>query len=307
EVLKVISLPDNKETQAAMLKAENIARNANLAQGIRATAINFIALQNPAPREALLKNLINLQSPILVQFSAIKTLGKIPGLEGSKYLLQRWPVLTPELRSEVIETFFADDERIKLLLDKIEAGEINKGSVSWDQSVSLRSGGKYMDRARLLLTETDVKRNDVIGQYQEVLKTEGNSEKGKIIYQKNCAICHQFQGKLGIAFGPDLGTVHAWPTADILTNILDPNKSIALGYDMWTAKLNNGKTIQGIISSETPTAITITNISRQANNISREDISSLSTSKMSAMPTDFEKKIDKQQMADLLTFLKEIK
>ncbi|MEJ0103856.1 MAG: hypothetical protein WDO19_15415 [Bacteroidota bacterium] len=101
--------------------------------------------------------------------------------------------------------------------------------------------------------------------------------------------------------------MHAWNNEDILTNILDPNKSIALGYDMWVVKLNNGKSVQGIISSETPTAITLSDISGEVRNISREEIASLTTLKMSAMPIDFEKKIDKQQMADLLAFLKEIK
>ena len=202
--------------------------------------------------------------------SAIRTLSVIPGEEVTKYLLQKWPALTPGIRGEAIESFFASDERVKLLLDKVESGEINKGAISWDQSVRLRSEGKYMVRARTLLTETDVKRKDVIGQYQDALRLKGDPDKGKTIYQANCAICHQFGGKLGVALGPDLGTVHAWPTADILTNILDPNRSIALGYDMWLIKLNNGKSMQGIISSETPTAITLTNTQGEVSNISRE-------------------------------------
>ncbi|MEJ0103855.1 MAG: c-type cytochrome [Bacteroidota bacterium] len=46
-------------------------------------------------------------------------------------------------------------------------------------------------------------RKDIIGQYQESLKLNGDAQKGKIIYQKNCALCHQFGGKFGVAFGPD--------------------------------------------------------------------------------------------------------
>ncbi|MEO8763514.1 MAG: PVC-type heme-binding CxxCH protein [Ginsengibacter sp.] len=307
DVLKVIGLPAGSETNTAMLKAEEIAGNTKLDQAVRAGAIDFMALKDPGPYGNFLKGLINLQTPILVQLSAIRALGAIPGEEVTKYLLQKWPALTPEIRGEAIEAFFASDERVKLLLDKIESGEINKGAISWDQSVRIRSEGKYMIRARRLLTETDVKRKDVIGQYQDALKLKGDAEKGKTIYQTNCAICHQFGGKFGISLGPDLGTVHAWATADILTNILDPNRSIALGFDMWLVKLSNGKSIQGIISSETPTAITLVNTQGEATNISREDISSLSALQMSAMPIDFEKKIDKQQMADLLAFLKEIK
>src|SRR5205085_6732912 len=140
------------------------------------------------------------------------------------------------------------------------------------------------------------KRKDVIGQYQDALALKGDAKSGQAIYQANCAICHQFGGKLGVALGPDLGTVHAWASADILTNILDPNRSIALGFDMWLVKLNNGKSIQGIISTETPTAITLVNTQAEVTNVSRDDIASLTALQMSAMPIDFEKKIDKQQM-----------
>jgi putative heme-binding domain-containing protein len=156
-----------------------------------------------------------------------------------------------------------------------------------------------------LLTETDDKRKDVIKQYQASFNMKGNSLKGMSVFQLNCAICHQIGGKMGRRFGPDLGTVHAWSPLDIMTNILDPNKSIALGYDMWSVKLNNGKLLQGVISSETPTAISISSTDGEVTNIARKDISSLTALRMSAMPVAFEKKINKQQMADLLSYLRE--
>ena len=61
-----------------------------------------------------------------------------------------------------------------------------------------------------------------------------------------------------------------------------------------------------IISTETPTAITLSNTEGEVTNIARQDISFLAALGISAMPIDFEKKIDKQQMADLLVFLKQV-
>lgn len=306
-LLRVVGLPTGAEASAALQKAEEIAGNINLSQDERAGAIEFIALGDPTPRAEFLKALIHPRTPITVQLAAIRTLGVIRGEEISKYLLEKWPSLTPELRIEAVNGFLRSDARVKLLLDGIESGGINKGSISWDQSVQLRSGGEQMNRARKILTETDVSRKEVIGQYEEALKMDGNEEKGKRIFEQNCAVCHQMAGKAGRFFGPDLGTVHAWPPADILTNILDPNKSIALGFDLWMVKLNNGKTVQGIISAETPTAITLATAGGEVSNIARQDIESLSTLNMSAMPLDLEKKINKQQMADLLTYLKNVR
>ena len=305
-LLEVIGLANGSETAAAMLKAKKIAGDRQLKQEQRSGAIDFLALRDPSAFSTFLKSLVQPQSPILVQLAAIRALSAVPGEEISKYLLQQWTTLTPGLRNEAVNLMMVNPKRVKLLLDEVESGEINRGSISWPQSVRLRSGGEYMERARVLLTENDVKRKDVIDQYKDALQIKASSAKGMTVYQVNCAICHQIAGKSGRAFGPDLGTVHAWSPSDILTNILDPNKSIAHNYDMWLVKLNNGKTAQGIISTETPTAITLSSTEGETTNIARQDISTLTALGMSAMPIDFEKKINKQQMADLLAFLRQV-
>ncbi|MEO7047235.1 MAG: PVC-type heme-binding CxxCH protein, partial [Ferruginibacter sp.] len=265
-LLKVIGLTGGVQTEAAMLKAVTIADNAHLSQEYRAGAINFIALRNPQPFIVFLKKLVSPQNPLLIQLAALRTLSIIPGENITNYFLEQWPTLSPELRNEAINTFLATDQRIKLFLDKIESGAISQGAISWPQSVRIRSDGKYRDRARALLTPKDDNRKEIIDDYQAALKMEGTPAKGRSVYQMNCAVCHQVGGKTGIAFGPDLGTVHGWAPADIMTNILDPNRSIAHGYDMWVVKLLNGKEVQGIISTETPTAITLRNTVGQVTN-----------------------------------------
>jgi putative membrane-bound dehydrogenase-like protein len=304
-VLQVIQLPEGSQARAAMSKALAIAENESLSPQVRTSAIDFMALQNPESYSSNLKQLIKPKNPLPVQLSALRTLGVIPGEEISKYLLDQWSSLSPDSRSEAINTFIGSAPRVKLLLDAVESGAINKSEINWPQSVRLRSGGEYRDRARTLLTRQDDTRKEVVEQYQSALDMKGNKEKGMSVYQMNCYMCHQVRGKYGMKLGPDLGTVHAWASSDIMTSILDPNRSIAYGYDMWSVKLNNGKTIQGIISTETPTAITLKNTEGVETNIARQDIASLTALGMSAMPVDLEKKINKQQMADLLAFLRQ--
>ena len=306
-ILRIIGLPDDVKTREAMSKAQQIAENENLDPVIRSSAIDFIALINPRPYVSFLKKLINPRNPSPVQLSAIKTLGSIPGEETAAYFLQEWSALSPGARSEAITAFLGSDPRIKLLLDAIESGKINRSEINWSQSVRLRSQGAYRDRARTVLAKMDDKRKDVVDQYKASLSLKGNAAKGLSMYQMHCVMCHQFKGKLGQAIGPDLGTVHAWAASDILTSILDPNRSIAHGYDLWSVKLNNGKIVQGIISAETPSAIKLINTEGIETNIARQDIASLTALGMSAMPDDLEKKIDKQQMADLLAYLQQKK
>jgi putative membrane-bound dehydrogenase-like protein len=306
-ILQVIGLPAGSQAGDAMEKARKMAGDASLSEEQRAGAIDFLALRNPRPYSAFLKNLINPGEPLQVQLAALGTLGDIPGKDAGIFILEHWPSLSPEMRNAAINTLMSSDERIAMLLDAIKAGKIKTGEISWSQSVRLRSLGNMALRARsrILLTQKSDERKGIIQQYQSALSLKGTPDRGKAVFQANCAICHQIAGKLGRAFGPDLGTVHAWAPADIMTNILDPNKSISHGYDLWDVTLNNGKTMQGIISTETPTAITLGDANGNTNNIARQDIKSLKALGMSAMPLDLHNKIDHQQMADLLAFLKQ--
>jgi putative heme-binding domain-containing protein len=92
-----------------------------------------------------------------------------------------------------------------------------------------------------------------------------------------------------------------------MTDILDPNLSIADGYDLWEVKLHSGNSLQGIVAAETPTSITLRTSGGQENTIARQDIAALQALRLSAMPAGLEKQISPQEMADLLAFIRQVK
>ena len=112
---------------------------------------------------------------------------------------------------------------------------------------------------------------------------------------------------MGTNYGPDLAAIRNRQPASILNDILDPAQSIADGFDLWSVTLNGGESIQGIISAETPTAITLRQAGGQEKTIFRQDIQSLQPLGMSAMPAGIEKTIDHQEMANLLAYIREVK
>ncbi|MEO8765730.1 MAG: c-type cytochrome, partial [Ginsengibacter sp.] len=305
-VLKATGLSDGVQTRAAVFKARQMASDTKLSKDQRAMAIDFLGLRPSASYVPFLKNLVNPREALEVQLAALNTLNLMPGLDESKYILLQWPSLSPQVRNQAIDNFMSDSGRISLLLDAIEAGKITKGEISWYQSVGLRSVDEMTlrKRARILLVNKDDNRKGVIEKYQAALNLKGDPTKGKTVFQVNCAICHQLGGKMGKAFGPDLGTIHGWAPGDIITNILDPNRSISHGFDMWNVALINGDLVQGIITTETPTSITITNVNGVVRIIARQDIQSLKALDMSAMPVGLEDKITPQEMMDLLSFIR---
>lgn len=306
-ILQVIGLSENNgHIHAAMQKANQIASNDNFHEGKRVVAVNFLTLNNPKRHMLLFKRLISSIEPVQIQLAALHSLEAIHGLDGSKYVLQHWASLSPKMRRTAIDLFMSNPERIKLLLDAVESGKVIGSDISQIQRNRLMNlkNKKLKKRTRTLFTNKNENREAVIQQYKVALKMSGDSKRGKLVFQRNCAICHQIRGKMGRAFGPDLGTVQAWDPETILVNILDPNKSISSGYEMWIVKLNNGNLEQGIISTQTPNAITFKSENGQEVTILRNDIKSWKPLETSVMPIGFENKINKQQIADLIAFIK---
>lgn len=307
-LLQVLGLPEGAPAQAAMRKARQVAANARLPEQERAAAVDFLGLQDPRPYAAFLQELVTPRQPLPVQLAALRTLSAIPDQTVSHFVLRQWPTLTPDIRDAAIQTFLSGPERISLLLDALEASTIQAASISWPRQVRLmaQSNEKLRNKARALLAKKELKRSTVIEDYQAALQLKGNKGNGKMVYQQNCAACHQIRGSQGVAFGPDLGTVHNWLPAGIMNNVLDPNLSISDGYDLWDVTLNNSTSVQGIIANETPSTLTLRQAGGQETTIARQDIKALQALGLSAMPSGLEKQIDKQQMADLLAYLRQV-
>lgn len=307
QILKVAKIRDNPEVKSAIEKAAAIAKDPNVPDERRAEAIQFLALDNPAAHASLLKGLIVPQEKHAVQVAALNTMSAIPDQTVSKFVLAGWTALTPEIRYTAINTFLSSKDRIPLLLDALDSGKIQKASIHFHQAVELMTqpDEKVRIRARSMFAHND--EANVNKNYKQALNLKGDDGKGKIIYQKNCAMCHQVRGTMGVAFGPDLATVQNWQPQSIMAHILAPNLSIAPGYELWAVELNNGEFVQGIIASETPAAIKVKNTGGIETIINRQDIKSLKTLNISGMPPGLEANISEREMAHLLAFLRKNK
>ena len=309
ELLRFVGLPKSKATQVAMDQSTRTVLDKRSAVGNRIAALSFLGLDQPGKHADLLQKIITPAEPTAVQLAALRTLSDIPGLAVSEFVIKNWSSLTADVRTAAINTFLTDDQRVSRLLDAIEQKIIDPGSLGWPRTVGLmaRNNAALKQRARSLLTKKDDSRQDIIRAYEPALTLAANVARGQTVFRKNCSTCHQVEGKSGIAYGPDLGTIRNRRPESILGDILNPNFSIADGYDLWTFEMKSGETLQGLIATETPTALTIRYPGGQETVVARQDIKSLKSLGMSVMPTGLENTISKQEMADLLVFLKQVR
>jgi putative membrane-bound dehydrogenase-like protein len=306
-LIEILGVPDHREADV-LEKSASVAADASQHETFRADAIRLITMIDPVSFEEELIVYSRPDEPSVVQQEAVRGLGKIPGSHIAEYLLEIWGSMTPVVRDRAVDAMMEEDERILMLLDAVEDNRVLVSTVGWGRRVVLMrdTGGEIRDRARELLREDPAHRREVLEQYREVLVMSGNKERGRHVFRESCAACHQVREQDGIAFGPDLATVRHWSPPALMSKILDPNRSIANGYEMWLIERRDGTGIAGVIAEESSGSVTVRNAGGEEMMIPRSQIESIGATNVSAMPSGLENEIDPQQMADLIAFIRSL-
>ncbi len=304
-LLNSIGFPEHQGTLTTLKdKAKQVITDQTADASWRSDAIYWLTALQPEALQPLLPALIQPQEPELVQQAAILAL-KNENMPVT-LLLEKWQALTPDLRNDAVTVFFTEKERMLTLLEAVDEGTVDQASLGWRNMVELMNShdDDIRSRSRALLAGNAGREEEVIKNYQSALTLAADPVHGKAVFEKVCASCHQIEGSIGKAFGPDLSTIRNRSPASIMEDILLPNKSIADGYEFWELQSQGGKTLYGIISAETANALTLKDAAGQETTVSRTDIAQLQASTLSAMPTGLDQQMSQQDMADLLAFLK---
>jgi putative heme-binding domain-containing protein len=213
---------------------------------------------------------------------------------------------TPAIRRAILEALLQTRERTQQLLEAIAAGHIRPGEI---EPALVRRLTEHRDAAirrkaaELLASLTPADRALVLADYQVVLTMEGDARRGRTVFEKHCAACHRI-GDLGVNVAPDISDSRTKQPQQLLTDILQPNRAIDNNYLSYTVQQTDGTVLTGILAAETATSITLRQQGGNEVVIPRSQIEELKSSGLSLMPEGLERSIDKQQMADLIAFIK---
>jgi putative heme-binding domain-containing protein len=287
-------------------KAISVAADSQSDALYREDALYLISMQPGLASEKLLHNLINPSEPENLQKMAVRTLFRESGTEACTFILQSWAKLTPGVRDVAMDQFLGTPQNMNILLDAVQKGDVQSSTIGWRRTVTLMNNDdpSIRKRSRELLSSAMEHRDEAYRKFEPSLKLSGDAAKGSTTFKQNCAVCHQVGGTAGTAFGPDLASIRNREARFIMADIINPNRSIADGYETWTVTLQDDRKQHGIISSENASAMTIIEAGGLETTIQRSRIQSIEADKTSAMPPGLEVNFSLQQMADLLAYLK---
>ncbi|MEO2021614.1 MAG: c-type cytochrome, partial [Pirellulaceae bacterium] len=285
--------------------ASRIATDANREIEERVEAIRTLRLGEFSQVRTLAPRMLELQQPAPVQAAMIDTLASFQEESIAGMILQAWPGLSPALRRRAVELLVSRPAWIGQFLDAIEKDVVGRGELDPARIELLKQhpDEPVASRVRTLFKSNTLgDRGMVVQKYRAALQLDGNPERGKALFKKNCSACHQLEG-VGTAVGADLNGVRNQGQAALLLNILDPNRNVKPKFLTYVVQTDDGRVLSGLIRSESTNTITLRQPDGKEMTVQRVNIESMRSTRLSFMPEGMEKQLDHQGMADLLEYL----
>jgi putative heme-binding domain-containing protein len=187
----------------------------------------------------------------------------------------------------------------------VEAGVVLRNELTPTQTAFLiahRSAEVRVAAASVFKRAAAGDRRAVLQRYLAGLDLRGSAVRGRTTYQARCASCHE-PGPDGSSIGPSMATVKSSTREEILTHLLDPNRTVDVRYRLYLVETKDGRSVTGIIQSESETSVTLRPPFGQASTLLRSNITRLQGLEQSMMPDGLEDGLSLQDMADLLQFI----
>ncbi|MGE3779999.1 MAG: PVC-type heme-binding CxxCH protein [Pirellulaceae bacterium] len=298
----------DRVVQEMLASASNTALNADAKLNSRIESISLLRLGTLSDRRELFQNLLEPTQPSEVQAAALATLASFGDAEIAPIVIAAWPRLTPRLRSQASDVLSSRADWLRAMLAAAVDGSIPSADLDPTRLQLYMSHNEADIRAlaeKLARQSQLSNRSEVLAEYRPVLNMPGDVARGKEVFTKICAACHQLGG-MGYAIGPNLITMRNRGPEAVLTNVLAPNQEVNPQYVNYVVITSDGRQLTGMIAAETATSVTLKRAENQTDTVLRIDIEEMRATGASLMPEGLEKQIDKQAMADLLEFLKSV-
>jgi len=288
--------------------AETTARDPKANPTLRQHAVSLLAFGEYGRVRDVLLDLLRANEPTPLQLAAVRSLTRFSaqGVVADLTSTQRWHFYTPAVRDAVLNALLSDAKHLPQMLDALESGAIPKSAVDGTRRRQLLNHKDFAIRARvesLFKNAETSDRTKVYEEWKSVLSLVPVPANGRAVFKQHCGACHRLDRE-GANVGPDLFGIRNQPKETILLHIIIPEHEIAPGFAAYEVQTTDGRTLTGLIVADTPSAITIRGGQGQEDTIARANIASLNSEGLSLMPQEIEKNMSRQDMADLLAFLK---
>ena len=302
---------ENKQHKEWISEAFGIARRMvsdPAEHEIRRVAAIPLLLRDPNHPEdnATLRDMLRPQTPAAVQEAAIRHLGQQSTESAAEIMLSGWSAHSPTIRAQILTMLSSRPEWIVRLLMDLESGTVAAAEIEASIRQRLLTTRDEDVRKRLeevFASGTSADRKAVMESYQPALKLVGDAARGGLIFGKKCTTCHK-QGGVGHEVGPNLASLTTRTPESLFRAILDPSAAVEAKYLNFVAVTTSGRSVIGLLSTETGSSLTLVAAEAKSESILRSDIEELRSTGKSLMPDGIEKDLNHQELADVIEYVR---
>lgn len=295
---------ENQLFQQRTQMAATEAKDATLPRPARIRSVKLLALSKA--NVPLLLTLAMESDSQAVRIEAIGALARLGDEPDWRNLESTFGGATPSIRAEMVRGLASRESLTPVLLDWIETKAVRPAELDRATQARLQrlKNPELKKRAAgLLASANPADRVKALAEFQASLKLKGDPAAGAKWFGKTCSSCHRV-GKIGVNVAPDISDSRTKTTAQLLGDIVQPNRAIDANYVGYLVETDDGKTLAGIIAEETAAAVVLKMPGDKTVTIDRTKIVNLTSTGVSLMPVGLEREFTKQQMADLLAYIK---
>src|SRR5207247_2404489 len=114
-------------------------------------------------------------------------------------------------------------------------------------------------------------------------REQASAERGRIVFEKTCALCHQIDGK-GAVVGPQLDGVGTRGLERLVEDVLDPNRNVDPAFLTTNVTLKNDTAITGLLRREEGEVLVFADSTGKEITVPKKEIAERRESELSLMP-----------------------
>ncbi len=293
--------------RALFEQAAAVARDEKRPAAERAAAVRLLGRGPYGPLAAVAPGLLTAQAPPEVQLAAVRALALHARPQVAELLLAPWAGYSPAVRREAAEALFARADRLPALLTALEQKKVLANQLEPLRLEQLRKhpNARVREKARPVLAgQVAADRRKVVEAYRDALDLKADAGRGKAVFKKTCATCHRLENE-GYEVGPDLlSALRNKAGEQLLIDVLDPSREVDPRYLNYVVTTKKGQTLTGMIAAETASSVTLRRGEKQEDTVLRSQIEEVQATAKSVMPEGLEMQLSKQDLADLIAYLR---
>jgi putative membrane-bound dehydrogenase-like protein len=298
---------------SAFVALRKKAVDASAPESERMKAVQLLGqVRDPKAKELFLTQLATVKS------DAAKV-GLLSGLEAfddpflADAVFAQYPKWSPAVKKRAVQFLLSRPAWALALLQRFDSGAFPKADLTLDHAKAAIALNDARVTALVekhfgkLAPATAGEKQARIAWLSRELQVGGRGDvvKGKALFTKHCAACHQLHGEGG-KVGPDLTTADRKNRTYILTQIVDPSGYIRPEYVVHNVTTTDGRKLTGIVaesSAESVTLLNVVNDQPQRTVVAKADIEDMKPSAVSLMPEKLLDTLSYPEIVDLFAYL----